>query len=430
MLELLGVLLLLGLIGLSIGLHEVGHLLPAKKFGVKVTEFAIGFGPAVWKSKWGETDLRLRLFPVGGFVRMIGMYAPARLDGRRVGGWFADQVLDAREASVAELEPGEEHRAFYKLSTPKRLGVMIGGPAMNLLFAVVLFGIALSGIGVEMASNGVAQAVACVPTVADPEGTAADCLKAPAAQAGIRAGDTIVAIDGVSVSDWQGVRTALGALEPGDQAAFSLRDVAGETRIVSLTLADATYEVLGADGKPTGEVGHRAFAGLAPASTFVRMPLTAIPGVLWNLTTSSVSALMSFPAMVGDLAVRMVTGQSRDPMGPVSVVGVTRLGGEIVASEMSPASKAFEILAMAGSLNLFLFLFNLVPLLPLDGGHAAGAVFESVRRRWAAMRSRPDPGPVDVARLLPLSYVTSILLLASGLLVVFADIFSPISLGG
>lgn len=428
MLEILGALLLIFLIALSIGLHEVGHLVPAKRFGVKVTEFAIGFGPALWKGQWGETSLRLRAFPVGGFIRMIGMYAPSRADGKRVGGWFAQQVLDAREASAEEIGADEDSRTFYRLSTPKRLVVMIGGPAMNLLLAAVLFALCFSVIGFEVPTNGVGQLSSCVPTIQDPDATRENCQPTPAKAAGIKAGDQIVGVDGVAVSDWVGFRDALADVKPGDEVSLRLLDSTGSERTVVLVAADWAYEELDAKGKPTGVIGHRAFIGVSPAFEFQTMSLTTVPGAMWDMTTASVAALGAFPQKLVELAVSLATGQERDPMGPVSVVGVTRLGGEIAAADASWRTKAFDLLGMAASLNLFLFLFNLLPLLPLDGGHAAGAIFESLRRRVASWRGRPDPGPVDIARLLPLTYVTTFLLLGSGVLVILADIVAPISL--
>jgi membrane-associated protease RseP (regulator of RpoE activity) len=110
------------------------------------------------------------------------------------------------------------------------------------------------------------------------------------------------------------------------------------------------------------------------------------------------------------------------------VVGVTRLSGEIAASDQSLRSKVQQIVGMAASLNLFLFLFNLLPFLPLDGGHVAGALFESVRRRLAKFRGKADPGPVDIARMLPITYLVSLLLLSAGLIVIVADAIAPISL--
>jgi membrane-associated protease RseP (regulator of RpoE activity) len=113
----------------------------------------------------------------------------------------------------------------------------------------------------------------------------------------------------------------------------------------------------------------------------------------------------------------------------VSVVGVSRLGGEIAAMDEPIVAKAATFLSLAASLNLFLFLFNLLPILPLDGGHVASALYEGLRRSIAKVRHRPDPGPVDTARLLPVAYVVAGMLLLMGVIVIWADLVKPITLG-
>jgi membrane-associated protease RseP (regulator of RpoE activity) len=125
----------------------------------------------------------------------------------------------------------------------------------------------------------------------------------------------------------------------------------------------------------------------------------------------------------------LIGGGEREIDSPVSVVGVSRLGGDIAAMEEPIQTKAATFLGLAASLNLFLFLFNLLPILPLDGGHVAGAMYEAVRRSLARLRGRPDPGPVDVARLLPVAYVVAAILIAMGVVVIWADLVKPISLG-
>ena len=175
LLYILGVILFLAAIGLSIGLHEIGHLVPAKKFGVKVTDYMIGFGPTLVSFKRGETRYGIKLLPLGGFIAMPGMYPPkeathtraqdvpnektvqgivreaakkrhanlnltdpqqpvvtdTREDGTpRKGRLFENTLADAREFSNRGIEPGEEHRTFYALNLPKRLVVMFGGPFM------------------------------------------------------------------------------------------------------------------------------------------------------------------------------------------------------------------------------------------------------------------------------------------------------------
>ncbi|MEI8082060.1 MAG: site-2 protease family protein, partial [Actinomycetes bacterium] len=122
---------------------------------------------------------------------------------------------------------------------------------------------------------------------------------------------------------------------------------------------------------------------------------------------------------------------TRDPNGPVGVVGVTRISGEVAAADAVPTSwKIAQFLGMVASLNLFLCLFNLIPLLPLDGGHAAGAIWEGIRRRIAKWRHRPDPGYVDVARALPVAYAVAFLLIGMSGLLLYADVVNPIHIGG
>jgi Predicted membrane-associated Zn-dependent proteases 1 len=151
-LEILGIVLFVLLIGASIALHEIGHLVPAKKFGVRVTDYMVGFGPTIWSKVRGETRYGIKAIPVGGYIRMIGMLPPGKDDPEGTArtmntGRFAAMVARARQQSLEEIEPGDENRVFYKLPVHKRLIIMLGGPFMNLLLAVLLFGVVLVGIG-------------------------------------------------------------------------------------------------------------------------------------------------------------------------------------------------------------------------------------------------------------------------------------------
>ena len=131
----------------SVALHEVGHMLPAKKFGVLVPDYAVGFGPALWKKKFGDTTYALRAILLGGYVKIVGMYAPARPGTRLVGrGGKPTLAQEAREASAEEIPQGQEHRAFYRLSAPKKIAVMLGGPLMNLLICIVLSAVTMIGM--------------------------------------------------------------------------------------------------------------------------------------------------------------------------------------------------------------------------------------------------------------------------------------------
>ena len=437
MLEVVGIVLFALLIGVSIALHECGHLIPAKKFGVKVTEYMIGFGPTIWSRKNGETRYGFKLFPLGGYIRMIGMVPPGPDGvGRSMStGRFATMISDARRQSMEEVGPGDENRVFYRLPVRKRVVIMLGGPTMNLLLAFVLFAIVLVGIGIPGASTSIQSIGTCVPTSASPNGAAlpsGQCptgsAVAPAVTAGIRAGDTIVALGGTPLTDWTEATDWIRA-HPGMTTTVTLeRD--GQQQELPLAIASAERPVYDEQGSPTGQVVTAGYVGLVPAVEWIRQPVTAVPAYMWDLTSRSVVALVSLPIRLYELVTQtLIGGGERSLDSPVSVVGVTRLGGDIAATDEPLMAKAAIFLGLAASLNLFLFLFNLLPILPLDGGHVVGALYEGTRRRIAGIRGRPDPGPVDMARLLPVAYVVAGLLLVMGVVVIWADLVKPISLG-
>ena len=148
----LGVVILAVVLALSIALHEIGHLVPAKRFGVKVTQYMIGFGPTLWSRRRGETEYGIKALPLGGYIRMIGMFPPRTGEDEThlresSTGAFQTMAADARALSAAEISEKDADRVFYKLSVPKKVVVMLGGPTMNLLIAVVLLGILLVGFG-------------------------------------------------------------------------------------------------------------------------------------------------------------------------------------------------------------------------------------------------------------------------------------------
>lgn len=439
--EIIGILLFALLIIASIGLHEIGHLVPAKAFGVKVTEYMIGFGPTVWSRLRGETRYGLKAIPVGGYIRMIGMLppppgAPAGTARTASTGRFAMLVEDARRASLEDIAPGDERRVFYRLPPWKRIIIMAGGPLMNLLLAFILFAAVLVGIGLPEPTLRVGAVVPCTPTASAPSGQAqadgtcpAGTSPSPAAAAGVRAGESVVAINGTAVSTWADATGLIRAL-PAGPAVLTVREPSGVTRDVIVDATVIDRPVYDDAGRATGQTERVGFLGLRPESQFVQQPFSAVPAAMWDLTVRSGAAIVTLPVRLYELVTQtLIGGGERDIDGPVSVVGVSRLGGEILASDQEAAAKAATFLGLAASLNLFLFLFNLLPLLPLDGGHIAGACYESIRRRLARLRGRPDPGPVDVARLLPVAYVVAAGLIVMGAIVIFADIVKPITLG-
>ena len=410
---------------LSIGLHEIGHLAPAKKFGVKVTQYMIGFGPTIWSKQKGDTEYGVKAIPLGGYIRMIGMVPPAK-DGETAKGPFADLVNSARQQSLEEIGPEDENKVFYKLSVPKKLTVMFGGPFMNLVLAFVFFAISFAGIGFPAATNEVKQVVTCLPSEVDVLG---NCLPgttaSPALSAGIKDGDKIISFDGKEITDWEALANGIRESKEGNVEITVLRDGKELNLTAEIVLAtrpsSANSEV---ENEPT------PYLGIAPQIIMERQPISSVFDVLVNITVGTGQVLWNLPERVGQLFGAAFLGEQRDPEGLVGIVGVTRVGGEIAAAEIPGMWRFATLLNLAGGLNMALFLFNLLPLLPLDGGHVAGAIYEGLRRSFAKLRRKPDPGPADTSKMLPFAYSVAILLIVLSMLLLYVDVVNPIRLGG
>jgi len=433
---LVGVLVVVVVLLLSIALHEIGHMVPAKRFGVRVSHYMVGFGPTLWSRVNGETEYGLKAIPLGGYVRLVGMYPP----GEAVGDppartWLGRLARDARQASAEEIRPGEDGRAFYHLSTPKKLVVMLGGPVMNLLIAVVLMAITLVGFGLPVLGTTLASVNQCIipaDAPADRTCTSSD-EAAPGAAAGLQPGDTVVSYDGTPVSSWEELTPLIRA--SGDETVPVVVERDGEQLTLSVTpvvadrpVVDENGEVvLGADGEPkTQEVG---FVGVAPQQELRRQSLLDVPGAVVDRTWQTLTVVATLPARVVDLVQSEVNGTPRDSSSVVGVVGIGRFAGEIASTDdLDWQIKTLALLDMLASLNIALFAFNLIPLPPLDGGHVAAALWEGGRRQIARLRGRPRPGPFDTAKLVPLAYSVFVLLGAVGLLLVYADIVNPVQI--
>ena len=435
MLTLLGILIFaVGLLA-SIALHELGHMAPAKKFGVKVPQYMVGFGPTLWSRKKGETEYGIKGIPLGGYIRMIGMFPPnpKGVQDREHLGRMGLMIEDARDEVLSEIAPEDEHRTFYRLSVPKKLTVMFGGPFMNLVIATILFTISLSVIGRPEVTTTVSEVIACVPTSANPNGiasTSGTCdggVSTPAAQIGLSAGDKLLSVNEVEISTWEDLGIAL-ADQAGNVVQVTYLTSTGETVTKNVEVAALESPVINDSGDATGEFTIRGFLGVSPSFYLVQSPISEVPGFMTSVTASSIAALFEFPARVFGLAGDLFTEAPRDPEGPVSVIGIGRISGEIASSESVPAVyKVGDLITLLASVNLFLFVFNMVPVLPLDGGHIAGALYEGARRQIARVRRKPLPGPVDTAKMLPVAYVMSLVLLAMSAIVILADIIKPIA---
>lgn len=397
----------------SVALHEVGHMLPAKKFGVLVPDYAVGFGPALWKKKIGDTTYALRAILLGGYVKIVGMYAPARPGTRLVGRRSGKPTLaqEAREAAMEEIPEGQESRAFYLLSAPKKVAVMLGGPLMNLLICFVLSAITMVGIGAPTAS----RMIASVPTTVSNE---SGDVASPAYEAGVRPGDTVEAWNGQPVATFAELQRAIAATPEGESAALTVeRD--GAT--VDLTVTPVT-----------GAQGARLI-GVTAAYEYVSASLPDVARANWQMFTGTVSVIVRLPQAVWQVGRSVFTDERRDSSGVVSVVGVGRLAGEVTGDSNALGLRDTRqvvavLLSLLASLNMALFVFNLIPLPPLDGGHVLGAVFEGARRQFARWRGAPDPGAADTARLVPLTWAVGGLLVAMSVILIVADIVKPVTL--
>lgn len=424
----LGILIVLVGIALSIGLHEIGHLVPAKLFGIKVKQYMIGFGPTVFSRRRGETEYGLKAFPLGGYILMEGMYPP---ETKPYKGPFSKWISEARAEVRKELDPKDEDRQFYKLSAWKKLTIMLGGPVMNLLLGVVLIVAALSGIGQMQNSMTINQVYNCIDASADGSCPAGAPI-GPAALAGMEPGDRVVAAFGQEVSQWSEVVEIMSA-NPG--GATELVVQRGEERVaLSITPVFIERQVFDSNnmavqdenGLPLTQL--RPIIGVQLLPQQQPVPLLEATGFALSATGAMFAFITELPQQVFTVAQATFGFGERDPNGAVSILGVGQLAGEVSSANAPIDARLASLLLLIGTLNLALFAFNLIPLLPLDGGHVLGAVYESAKRRVGKLMLGRDPGPIDTARALPIAYAVWVLLLFTGLLLIFADIVNPIGL--
>lgn len=425
MMTVLGIVIFFVGILFSIAWHELGHFAAAKRFGIKVPEFMVGFGRTIWSRKVGETEFGLKAVPLGGYIRMIGMIPPARggtLGRSRRTGPFQGLIDDARQQSAADVLPEDADRQFYLRAPWKRIIVMFAGPFMNLVLAVVLFAIVLMGFGLPTLTTTVSAVSACVvPAGATTEVCPPGAPLTPAAEAGFEPGDRIVAFDGRPYQEWrdlqEAIRTASGTVTV---------TVERDGRVLDLRPTLITTELTSFEDPE--QVVQGSFLGLSPLSVVQRQDLPAVAEQIGTVIARTGEAVVELPSRVPALFGSAFLGEERDVDGPVGIVGASRIGGEILALEAPVGQEIAFFLQLLAAVNISLFLFNLLPIPPLDGGQIFPAVWESIKRRIARLRGRPDPGPVDVAKLMPVAFVVAVVFIAwSGLLFV-ADVVNPIRL--
>ena len=382
----------------SVMLHESGHFLTAKKFGMKATRYFVGFGPTVWSVHRGETEYGLKALPLGGFVKIEGM------------------------TSMDEVDEADEPRSFRRAPGWQRIIVLCAGSFMHFVLAFVLiFGLALA-IGIENDNTTQLGTIAsCVPASAQSLTNGASCTakdpKSPAALAGLKVGDKVTSFDGKRVSNWNQLAGVIKNATPGQPVPVTVeRD--GKPVTVHATLAKVP-------GRTGGYLGVAATSIFEPAG-----PLRAAEyaGTGFSQTiTGSVSALSQIPAAIPKLFSK---DRASSAGGNVtSVVGAARDTGKAVAANVGWEYKVSFVLLLVASLNIFVGLFNMVPLLPMDGGHVAVVIWERIRAWLARIRGRADPGMVDYQKLVPVSFSVFMVLVAFGMMLILADIVNPVNIG-
>ena len=426
MIELLAGLAFFALILLSVALHEIGHMVPAKIFGVRVPEYFVGFGRRIWSTHRGETEYGVKWIPLGGYVRLLGMYPPADPEHRRSSRLTAiadgARAVEWQQITDADVAGG---RLLYQKKTWQKLLVMAGGPAMNLLIAFAVFW-AITGLhGAYRPQLEIARIQECIIAADAGRTTCTDTdPKTPAALAGLQAGDRVVAFNDHQVTAWSQFSALIRQNQDGE--ARLIVDRAG-TR-VELTPVHTIVQLVPNEMDPSTRV-PAGWLGVSPVQELVKGGPVDVVADMWTMSVQSLTVLVQFPIKVFNVVADLVTGKPRDIYGPLSILGASRMAGEIAATDqLDPGERVVVFGSLLGSLNLFLALFNLIPLPPLDGGHIAGALYEGARRQLARLFGRPDPGYFDTARLLPLAYGVAAFLIVSGVALILADILSPIQL--
>lgn len=405
--------LLLGL-AVSIALHEIGHLLPAKKFGVKVTKYMVGFGPTLVSRKRGDTEYGIKTIPLGGYIQMIGMVPPAQEPTAKKNLW---QKLTASVQPTEQLEiaPEDQDKTFYQLAPWKKLIIMFGGPFANLLIAVVLALVLFSGFGTYERTSTVRDIVSCVPSDENP-----NCSEAmpasPSNKAGLMAGDKIVRFDGEPVKLWSDVETKL------QQSVGRTVQMVVERFGSQLTLSiDPALMTIDGSSKP--------YLGVYLEAERVQQSPAVAMNQLGSMLVATGNMIVQLPLQAGQAINELAPGSPRSEEGAISIVGLGQYSGQIASnSDISFEDKILSQLGLLMSLNVALFVFNMVPLVPLDGGHIAGAIYESIKRGIWRIRRKKWDRPVDTGQMMPLAYFVAVFLIALTIVLVLRDILNPVSI--
>jgi membrane-associated protease RseP (regulator of RpoE activity) len=338
-------------------------------------------------------------------------------------------VDDARNAEAELVQVGDEDRLFYKLTWWKKVIVMGSGVMTNLVIAFLLFAVVFMGHGIPAPTTKVRQVADCVIAVSKQDvgqptrKCEASDPTSPAKKAGLRPGDQIIAFNGRTIEGWDQLASAIH--HNGDKKADLVVSRAGRT----LTLRTSTTVTPRTDPNDPHRISRVAFLGVVPTSELQRQSPGFVVSTMASATGATVKGIVTLPPKLYHVGRAALGLEKRDDNGPMSIVGAGRVAGELTSQKSVPLRDGlFSVLLLLAGLNLFLGMLNLVPLLPLDGGQIAGALYEGFRRGVARVLRRPDPGFVDVAKLLPIGYAMAGVILVASLVLIYADIVAPVSL--
>jgi membrane-associated protease RseP (regulator of RpoE activity) len=389
------VMVMIGALLVIITLHELGHYLTAKWSGMEVTEFFLGFGPRIWSFRRGETEYGLKAIPAGAYVKIIGMN------------------------NLEEVDPADEARTYRQQSYPKRMLVILAGSGMHFLICLVLIFTLLVGWGAPggrlFGGPGPDPATWEVGTVL--EGSAAD-------QAGVQPGDRVLTVAGEPIATFGDLGTVVSP-RAGDEVDVVV-ERGGEQLVLPTTIQEREED----DGTRRGLLGVTGTMPRERSNVVEAVPATVADfGELMTESVKAMGQLLS-PSGISNFAGQVADGRQggdassggegattspeEEASRPMSVVGATRFGAQALQSGVD------NFLFVLIVLNAFIGLFNLIPLLPLDGGHAAIATYERIREGRSGRRYF-----VDVTKLLPLTYAVVMGLVILGVSAAYLDVVNP-----
>lgn len=400
--QLLGILAFVVALLFSVMVHEFGHFITAKHFGMKVSEFFLGFGTKIWSTVRGETEFGIKAIPAGGYCRIEGM-------------------------SPSETTIGDE-RDFYRASGARKLIVLGAGSFLHFVLGFVLLLVIFMGIGTNQATSTIGEISKCTAEATSSKPCTPTSPKTPAQLAGLLPGDRIVSINGTAITDWskdvQIIRDSPGkALVFGIDRGQKVKATGSGNPDLVITITPAARIV---NGKTLGYIGV-----INKFATVRSDPVSAVKEsvtLTGSLISGSVKSLISLPSKIPALWSQTVGDKPRDANGLMGVVGVARLSGEAVGStKLTLSERLATFIMIIAQLNIFVGIFNLLPILPLDGGHMAVAIADEIRAFFARLRGRRRPAAIDVAVLTPITMVVFVLLAGLTLLILVADVVNPVN---